>query len=295
VQPTTPKSAHVDATQRPLRSRIALLLCFFLSLSGDQGFCDVHETASTTKAVGKVTAVRSGVTQSGSAVKVNDVIRAKENVKTDDSGRLSVDLLDGSKLGIGSQTELTVVDHDPAAGKTLVNLSNGRLRSRVPKSPGSGTFAITTPHGTITALGTDFFLDVTAHSTQLIVYSGVVLVNSTSSSPDLDGKLVLDVVAGQNVLIDDSGIRSVQLTPNGVEQQSIAETMVPETSVRETIAQPVAVNSPPVATKPSHALRNILIGGLAAGAVIGAVIGLRGSKSQSTPSGTPSVPTIPAQ
>lgn len=277
-------------TRSRLRNYVALSLCFILLFSSDKAFCDAPDSTQIT---GKVTAFRSGVTQNGHAIRVNDVIRANENVKTNDSGRLGIELQDGSKLWMGSQTELTIVDYDPAAGKTLVNLSNGKLRSRVGKLP-AGTFAITTPHGTITALGTDFSLNVSAANTQVIVYSGVLLVHSSSASTDVGGPLVLDVSAGQNVLIDDGGIRSLQLTPVSVEQQSMAETIVPETSVPEIAAQAESP-PPPVATKPSHTLRNILIGGVAAGAIVGAVVGLRGSKSSTTPSGTPTVPTIPAQ
>jgi hypothetical protein len=278
-------------TRTRLQSHVAILLCVLLMFSSNRAFCDA---ADSTQVVGKVTALRSGVTQNGTAVSLNDVIRAKQAVKTDDSGRVSVELQDGSKLWMGSQTELTILGYDRAAGKTLINLSNGKMRSRAGKLP-AGAFVITTAQGTITALGTDFSVDVSAAATHVIVYSGVLLVHSSSASTDLSGPLVLDVSAGQDVLIDDGGIRTLQLTPNSIEQQSMAETIVPETGVSETSGRLAESQPPPVVNKPSHTLRNILIGGLAAGAIVGAIVGLRGGSKSTTSSGTPSVPTIPAQ
>jgi len=280
----------INTEHRRFQSGLALVLCFFLLFSSANGFSDTQQGA-TTDVVGKVTAVRSTVTRNGVGLRQNDVIHANDILKTDDSGRVSVELQDGSVLSIGSDTELRIVNHDPPTGTTLVNLSSGQLRCRIPKLRSSGKFVIETPYGTVSALGTDFFLDVNDRNrnTELILYSGVLLVTS-SALTDLDRKLVLDVAAGQNVLMDDKGIRYLQLTPKSLEEQTIAETTVPELT-----APPVAA-AEPIARKSSHTLRNVTIGALAAGAGIGAAIGLRGSKSPASNSNpTASVPpTIPA-
>jgi ferric-dicitrate binding protein FerR (iron transport regulator) len=160
----------------------------------------------------------------------------------------------------------------------------------VVKVRGSGKFEIQTPHATITALGTDFLLDVSAPSTQVIVYSGVVVVTGGGGPTDSAARLVLDVAAGQNVVVDGKGISHLQLTPDTMEQQTMAETTVPERPAS------TVVENEPTPRKSSHAGRNTLIGGLVAGAVVGAALGLRGAKSQSaTPASTPTIPTtIPA-
>lgn len=272
-----------------LQRQVALMLCFLLSISSDKGFSDV---LTIKEVIGKVTAVSSATTRNGGGVSVKDVVRANDNLKTDNSGRVRVELQDGSILSLGSDTQLSIVNHDPGTGKTLVNLSSGRLRSRVVKWRSSGQFVVSTPQSTITAMGTDFFLDVGAHRTQVIVYSGVVVVTSNTASTDLNRKLLLDVDAGQTVMIDDKGVSNLQLTADGMEQQTIAETTVPEIVAAAPAKE--ALTGEPVTMKSSHTLRNVLLGGLAAGAVIGAVVGLRGSKSQSTPSSSSTPPTIPA-
>jgi hypothetical protein len=270
---------------RQFQRGIALLLCFVISPCSSFGSSDVGKTAAVGM-VGRVTGLVSTARRNGTRVRLKDVLWASDNLTTGNSGRMSIELQDGSILSVGSDTQLTIVNHDPSTGETLVNLSAGRLRSRVVKVRSTGKFEIATPHGTITALGTDFFLDVSGPSTQLIVYSGVVVVTSGNGSTDLASRLVLDVAAGQSVVVDDQGMSHLQLTADAMAQESMAETIVSEAST------PSIADDEPVPRKSSHAARNTLIGGLAVGAVVGAVVGLRGSKSQSASS--PSAPaTIP--
>jgi len=274
----------VAAENSQLQRAVALLLCCLVVLSGDQSFSQALPPAKS-ELVGKVTATHSVTSRNGKVIIVNDVLYADDTLRTDASGRMSFELQDGSILNMGSDTELSIVTHDANTGETLVNLNSGKLRTRVNKLQNSGKFAIRTPHGTVHAWGTDFFLDVSDNSTELIVYSGVVVVSSANGSSGLGSKLLLDVNARQDVLLDDSGVSYLRLTPESVEQQTIAETIAPQT-----VPQAIVERQP--ITKSSHMLRNAAIGGLAAGAALGAVFGLRGSKSQSTSSSTP--PTIPA-
>jgi hypothetical protein len=268
---------------------VALLLCFFLSPSTGFGFSEVDKTAAV-ETVGKVTGVVSVATRNGAHLRLKDGVWAKDNLATDNSGRMSIELQDGSILNVGSDTQFRIVNHDSLAGETLVDLSSGRLRSRVVKVRGAGKFEITTPHATITALGTDFLLDVSAPSTQVIVYSGVVVVTAGGGPTDSASSLVLDVAGGQNLVVDGKGVSQLQLTPDAMEQQTMAETTVPERP-----ASTITENEP-TPRKSSHAGRYTLIGGLAVGAVVGAALGLRGAKSQAaTPASTPTIPTtIPA-
>lgn len=275
---------------RRFQRGVALLLCFFLSPSAGFGFSEGDQTAAA-EAVGRVTGVASVATRNGAHVRLQDAVWAKDNLTTDNSGRMRIELQGGSILNVGSNTQCKIVRHDSLSGETAVDLSSGRLRSRVVKVRGSGKFEIATPHATITALGTDFLLDVSAPSTQVIVYSGVVVVTAGGSGPtDSAPKLVLDVAGGQTLVVDDKGISQLQLTADATEQQTMAETAVPE--------QPAStvVENEPTPKKSSHAGRYALIGGLAVGAAVGAALGLRGSKSQSpTSTSIPApIPTIPA-
>jgi ferric-dicitrate binding protein FerR (iron transport regulator) len=268
---------------------VALILCFFLSPATGFGFSDLDQTAAA-EAVGKVTAVVSVATRNGTHVRLQDVVWAKDALKTDNSGRMRIELQDGSILNVGSDTQFRIVNHDSLSGETLVDLSSGRLRSRVAKVRGSGQFKIATAHATITALGTDFLLEVSAPSTRVIVYSGVVVVTAAGGPTDSASRVVLDVAAGEDLMVDSQGVSHLQLTADNLAQQTMAETTVPERPA------PTIRENEPTPKKSSHVGRNSLIAGLAVGAAVGAALGLRGAKSQSTAS-TPTpipVPTIPA-
>jgi ferric-dicitrate binding protein FerR (iron transport regulator) len=265
---------------------IALLLCFSIAAVSGKGFAQV-KAANTADRVGRVAGILLPVTKNGSRIGLKDVIQSNDEISTHNSGRIGIELQDGSILNAGSGTQFRVARHDPQTGETLVDLTAGSLRSRVVSLRHSGQFKIATPQSTISAMGTDFFVNVSPDQTQLVVYSGVVIVTSASTLPDSATKLMLDVAAGENVLINANGIAQLQSTETGLEQQTMAQTAIPET------AAPAVAEGLVSPGKSSHTTRNILIGGLAAGAIVGAVVGLRGSKSQPTTSTSTIPPTIP--
>jgi FecR protein len=270
-----------------LRRGVAVLLCLSITVFSGNGFSQLKATNGA-GTVGRVTAVLPAVSRNGARIRLQDTIQNGDDISTDSSGRVSIELQDGSILSAGSGTRFRIAKHDPQTGETLVNLNGGSLRSRVVKLRHSGQFEITTPHGMIGAMGTDFFVDVNPANTNVVVYSGIVIVTSANILPDSTTKVMLDVAAGENVLINASGITRLQVTDEELGQQTMAQTVVPEAPA-PALAQGLV--SP---GKSSHLTRNVLIGGLAAGAIVGAVVGLHGSKSQPSSTSTSTIPpTIP--
>ena len=214
-------------------------------------------------------------------------MHARENLSTNRSGRMRIELQDGSILSIGSESHLKIVKHNPVTGETSVDLADGRLRSRVVRRRKSGIkFEVMTPNATIAAIGTDFSLYVSHSRTHVIVYSGVVAVMAGRSISRSPSRFTLDVAAGQNVWVDENGISRLQLTPDDVEQETIAETMIPDE-----VLNPIAANSS-IRTKHSHLRRNALLGLIAGGAIGVALAARSGSGSPPSPP-APSTPTIP--
>jgi len=260
----------------------ALLLCFLLS-----PFCPAAYGGSNSnddrEPVGKVTGISSWASQNGTPVAMKNVVRTNEVLATNRSGRVRIQLDDGSILSVGSESQFRIVKHDGSSGETLLNLTAGRLRSRVVKLRKAGTnFQVITPHARISVVGTDFFLDVSPERTQVIVYSGIVLVNATS------GGSPLDVAAGQTTTIERKRTSRLSLTPEDLEQETIAETAVPDE-----LSQ--AGSAAPVERTHSHLRRNALIvAAIAVGAIAGGVMARRGgSQPQSSQPSQPSIPTIP--
>jgi hypothetical protein len=260
---------------------ISFLLCFLIS-----PLCPAAYSGTDTvnrEPVGRVTGVRSSASQNGMAAGIKDVVHTNEVLATNKSGRLRIQLEDGSILSIGSESQFRIVKHDSSTGETLLNLIAGRLRSRVVKVRMGGTkFEVITPHARIGVVGTDFFLDVSPERTQVVVYSGIVLVSATS------GGSQLDVAAGQTTTIDRKGASRLALTPEDFEQETITETAVPDELSRAT--SPTAAG-----TAHSHLRRNVLIGAaIAAGAITGGVMARRGgSQTQPPQPSQPSIPPIP--
>lgn len=280
----------VEISAQRLRRAVALLLCFFLSPLSTLSFGD-NNNSSSDEPVGKITGLVSIATRNRTNSSIRDALRANDDLSTSKSGRMRIELKDGSTLNVGSESDLKIVKHDPATGETSVDLAAGRLRSRVVKVRQSRSkFEVMTPNATVAAIGTDFFLDVSHSRTHVIVYSGVVVVRAGRGVAHSLSSFALDVAAGQNVWVDGTGISRLQLTPDDVEQETIAETVIPDEDVKT-----IAVNA---ATKPkhSHLRRNALLGVIAGGAIVGALAARAGSGSPSSPPASPpSTPTIPPQ
>src|ERR1700730_7764906 len=228
----------VKISAQRLHRAVAVCLCFLLSALSSLSFGD-NNNSSFDEPVGKITGLVSTATRNRTNSNTRDVVRANDNLSTNTSGRMRIELQGGSTLSVGSESELKIVKHNPATGETSVDLADGRLRSRVVRVRKSGSkFEVTTPNATIAAIGTDFFLDVSHSRTHVIVYSGVVVVVMGRGVAHSPSRFALDVAAGQNVWVDGNGISRLQLTPDDVEQETIAETMIPDE-----VVNPIAANA----------------------------------------------------
>jgi ferric-dicitrate binding protein FerR (iron transport regulator) len=276
----------VAKSLRALQKAIALVMVLAISpLSAIAGDNDKQ----TKEPVGKVTGLTASAYEGSIQAGLKDEVRSKEDLSTNRVGRLRVQLHDGSILSLGSETRLRVVKHDASTGETLVQLSTGRLRNRVVKVRKAGTpYQVETPQARISVVGTDFFVDTNSSRTQIIVYSGIVLVGGTS------GTAPVDVAAGQNVTVDRNGVSRLGLTAEDAEHESMAETALPNelAPTKEGTTEVSSVEKPH-----SHFRRNLLIGAAVAGGALAAGMAARGSGSKSQqpqqPANVPSVPTIP--
>lgn len=263
-----------------LISGTAVLLCFVISPLCPAAYSgtDSHDH----EPVGKITGISSSALQNGSPAAMQDLVRSNELIATNKSGRLRVQLGDGSILSIGSQTQVRVAKHDALTGETLLNVTTGRLRSRVVKLRKAGTkFQVITPQGQVSVVGTDFFLDVSPERTQVVVYTGIVLVNA------MNGGSPLDVAAGQTTTIERKGTSRLTLTSEDYEQETIAQTALPD-EVSEN------ASAAPARSTHSHLRRNALIGAvIAVGAITGGVLARHGGSQTPPQPSQPSIPSIP--
>jgi hypothetical protein len=182
----------------------------------------VGQGTSSSQPAGQISALIPQTTRNGSVAKTKDDVMWNDVLRTEGGGRARVQLRDGSILSLGSNSELKIVQHDPATQQTELELNYGRVRSRVTQitKPG-GKFQIKTPTAVAGVVGTDFIVVYEGGHMQVYVFSGVVQIIG------LDGTVLATVNAGQYVDIYNGQVTGPNPTPPGVGQDNIGQTNIP--------------------------------------------------------------------
>src|ERR1700675_2910231 len=136
------------------RRFVAGMLC--LLISPLPGLCAPPAGGQT---AGQISALIPSATRNAQPAKVKDDLSWNDLLKTEQKGRLRAGLTDGSILSLGSNSELRVVQHDAASQQTSLEMSFGKVRSKVVKvtQPG-GKFEMKTANAVIGVIGTAFFV-----------------------------------------------------------------------------------------------------------------------------------------
>ena len=176
--------------------------------------------SSSSQPAGQITALIPQATRNGSVAGNKDEVMWNDLLRTEGGGRARVQLRDGSILSLGSNSELKIVQHDPASQQTQLELNYGRVRSRVVQitKPG-GKFEVKTPVSVAGVVGTDF---ITIHEnghTIYILFSGKLVIMS------LAGATLATLGPGQMVDIGPNGeVNGPSQTPQSVQEDAINQT-----------------------------------------------------------------------
>lgn len=202
---------------------VAIFLCFLLSpLSG------FAYQAGGDQLAGTIAALDPAATRNGSNAALHDQVQWNDQLETNASGRLRVNLRDGSLLSLGSDSKMRVIQHNAAAQQTTLELLYGRLRSQVVKltQPGS-KFEVRTPTSVAGVIGTDFLLIATADKTTVVVFSGVVQMtplNGAGGAPNTSQSV--SVNPGQQVEVSATGVGPTSPITQQLMRQMIQQTAV---------------------------------------------------------------------
>ena len=263
----------------------AVMLCFLLSPV--PGLC---QSGSSGQLAGAVQALDQSATRNGAPLAIRDQVQWNDQLQTNNTGRLRVNLRDGSILSLGSNSQLRVVQHDAAAQQTTLELLFGRLRSQVVKlTQPNSKFEVRTPTSVAGVIGTDFLLIATADRTTLIVFSGVVQITPlTGAGGAPNQSQSVNVNSGQQVEVTTSGVGQAGPITQSAMQQAIQQTAISRAGL--------AAGSNVGVQTTTSILRTVLIavGSVAAGAAAG--VAIANSQHNSTPPPKPpSGPGIPPQ
>lgn len=178
----------------PVLISIVISLCLAISIPPEVAAQAGQKAGEVSRAIPDVGIAR-GPKQLTASLKT--VVDWGDVVHTNEGGRARVSLDDGSVLNVGSNSSLTVTQHNAAAQQTQIELTYGRMRSQVVKqSKPNAKFEIHTGAGVAGVVGTDFFLSYLNGLFQVVVYDGHVRFCN------LDGQCV-DVLAGMTATIRD--------------------------------------------------------------------------------------------
>ena len=268
--------------ERGLYRFFAILLSFLLSPLGAFAF----QAAGGDQLAGSVGALDPAATRNGGAINLRDQVQWNDLLETNASGRMRVNLRDGSLLSLGSNSQMRVIQHNAAAQQTTLELLFGRLRSQVVKlTQPNSKFEVRTPTSVAGVIGTDFLLIATADRTTLIVYSGVVQMtplNGAGGAPNTSQSV--NVNPGQQVEVTTAGVGPVQSISQQVMRQFIQQTAVSHAGLASS-AGSVGVQAT------TSVLRTVLI---AAGSVAaGTAAGVTAANQTHTTTPPPKQPTGP--
>jgi ferric-dicitrate binding protein FerR (iron transport regulator) len=121
---------------------------------------------------------------------LNQPVDWNDLVRTLQTGRAQITLLDGSTLNLGARSELHVIKHDPQAQQTQLELTVGKLEANVQKitAPG-GKFQLRSKSAVIGTIDTAFVAYVDGDVTKVCGVEGTTLVQS--SDPNITKSVTL--------------------------------------------------------------------------------------------------------
>jgi hypothetical protein len=132
--------------------------------------------------------VRTGVPEL--TAERNAPVYWQDLINTERGGRVRVGLLDGSVLNVGSESSLRILQHDPGAQQTQIELNYGRVRANAVRiaRPG-GKFEVRTPVAVAGVVGTGFSLFSAADLS--LVYCFVNSVRVRNADENVHGEVIL--------------------------------------------------------------------------------------------------------
>lgn len=142
--------------RRPIYSALALLICLLLAAPGNLLGQEAQPAGKITTLLPIVDIVRSS---QQIAASTSQQVFWGDVINTGHLARARIALTDGSILSVGSDSNLTIAKHDPAAQQTDLELNYGAVRARAVKlvKP-DAHFRVRTPVGVAGVVGTEMLV-----------------------------------------------------------------------------------------------------------------------------------------
>lgn len=176
------------------------------------------------KLSGNATVTRENATAPlvlGAALEPGDLLA------TDASGRVRLQLIDGSIINLGSQSEFSidsVMSSDPAMGRQVsLDLLNGALRAFAAPATPKSRFEIRTPNAITAVRGTEWGILTGQQQSDVLVLSGRVGVRKN----EISGQSAISLTQSLGVTVTDAGLGQITRWPQARVDALVSATDVP--------------------------------------------------------------------
>jgi hypothetical protein len=209
---------------------------------------------------------------------VSEAVNWQDVVKTEQTGRVRISLLDGSVLNVGARSVMRIVEHDPQTQQTQVELRLGRMRSQVVKlsKPGA-SFQVKTQTAVIGVVGTIFVVEAEPTTTHVMCIEGRVAVQNIN--PAILGQVELG--PGQSTVVGAGAAPTAAATATTSEvQTAMGQTEVqPSPAAAGGTSASTAGSAGAAAPAASGAATGLTAGTAVAAAAAGGVSAVAGVKA----------------
>lgn len=119
-------------------------------------------------------------------LKLNDAVNWNDVIRTLKTGRVRVELLDGSTMNVGAGSTMRIVKHNAESQQTEIEMKLGRLRSEVVKlTKPNAKFEVTTSNAVIGVVGTT--LEIHALNNITYIWCRLGLCTARNINPLIQG------------------------------------------------------------------------------------------------------------
>jgi thioredoxin 1 len=139
----------------------------------------------------------------------------RDQVWTEEAGRLRLGLTDGSVLNLGSDARLQILEHELKSARSEFLLTFGKLRAEVTHQP-EKHFQVRTNTAIVGVIGTQFYVQALAEMTVVICLDGMIRVRNVRE--DVAGEVLLR--AGEQTIVHQN---QPPTPPQSVTPQEIVE------------------------------------------------------------------------
>jgi ferric-dicitrate binding protein FerR (iron transport regulator) len=250
--------------------------------AGAQAGAAGQRAGSVTAEIPRVVRHPSQTPKNEVPLELNAEVDWQDIVQTIQSGRVRITMLDGTVLNIGANSHMQIVEHNPQAQQTTVELTLGKMRAEVKKlTQPNAHFEVKTQTAVIGVVGTIFIVQALHNATRVWSIEGQVTVQNIN--PAVQGKVTLQpgestsVAAGlapaapveapaaqMGTEISQTNVASV---PGAEVAPGVTETPMPST----TAAGVNAVTGPGVSSASNLAMSGAEAGAAGAAATMGGI------------------------